>query len=464
MIEKVYLEYFYMVCFIYNKILFQFQRVDSEKKLLIVNAYKSKLESGPQKAKKILAQEISKELGIGVSTVSKTITLYNRFKIVVSPNRLRIRTPSLNAFENSEKNTVRRHIHNIWLKREIPTVDKIYQVISNDGSLPTISRARLFNFLKDMGFRYSQRSVNAAITEKNKIVVWRRRFLEDLRKYQKEGRHIYYLDETCLHASECTIKSPRDAFEKGQTTAGAINPSEKDTHFILFNIGSEDGFVPGALKFIESTINTRDYHDEIKGEQFYQWMQMVVPLLKEKCVIVMNSVSYHSVQIDKAPTSKTKKADIIRWLEDNNEIIDRSMVIPQLLQIVKRIKPFHEKYAIDELAKQHDCIILRLPPHHCELNPMRLAWSSVKEYVKMNNATNDLTNIKQLLINGVKSVDGNMWKKFVSQMKVEEDRFWNMDFIVDDVLSNYVLSTEALSTENVVIEDTSSDESSISSD
>ncbi|XP_022167266.1 uncharacterized protein LOC111031563 [Myzus persicae] len=433
------------------------KRVDSGKRLLIVNAYKSKLESDPEKTMRSLRQEISKELGIGVTTVSKTITLYNRSKTVVSPNRTRVRMPSRIIFEEFERNVVRRYVHSFWLKREIPTVDKIHQVVSNDESLPPISRTGLFRLLKNMGFKYSKRSVNGALTEKNKIVVWRRRFLEDLRKYRKEGRHLYYLDETCVHSGECTIKSPGDAIVKGQTTS-AVDPSEKDKRFIALNIGSEDGFVPGALLCFKSKKNTRDFQSEISRETFYKWMESVLPKLKKKCVIIMDNASCHSEKIDKAPTYKTEKANIIKWLEDKNEVIDSSMVIAELLHIVKRIKPYPEKYVIDQLAEEHDCIILRLPPNHCELNPIILAWSSVKNHVNMNNTTNELTDIKQLLTESIESVDSNKWKDFIRQARAEEDKFWKIDFIIDDLLEEEVESV------TTPIGDTSSDESSIASD
>jgi hypothetical protein len=252
-------------------------------------------------------------------------------------------------------------VFGFWFKREIPTVDKIYKVVSDDDSLPTISRTNLFRLLKDMDFRYSKRSRNSALTEKTEIVLWRRRFLEQLRKYREEGRHLYYLDETWVNAGECTsktwidttIKSSRDAFLQGLTT-GAVNPSGKGKRLIVLHIGSEDGFVPGGLLCFESKKNTRDYHDEMNGETFYEWMEGVLPQLKENCVIIMDNASYHSVKIDKAPTSQTKKDDIIKWLIDKGETIDRPMVIPQLLEIVKKIKPQHQKYVVDELAKKHN--------------------------------------------------------------------------------------------------------------
>lgn len=110
-------------------------------------------------------------------------------------------------------------------------------------------------------------------------------------------------------------------------------------------------FYPTVYYALSQKKNSADYHDEMNGETFLDWMKNVLPRLKEYCVIVMDNALYHSVKIDKAPTSATRKTDIIKWLEDKGEIIDRPMVIPQLLAIVRRIKPLHDKYVIDELAK-----------------------------------------------------------------------------------------------------------------
>ena len=151
--------------------------------------------------------------------------------------------------------------------------------------------------------------------------------------YREEGRHIYFLDETWVNASDCTsktwvdgtIKSHRDAFLKGLST-GAVNPSGKGKRLIVLDIGSEDGFLPGGLLCFESKKNTRDYHDEMNGDTFREWMEGILPHLKPNSVIVMDNASYHSVKLDKAPTSNTKKADIIKWLEDKGEVVDRSHI------------------------------------------------------------------------------------------------------------------------------------------
>jgi len=40
------------------------------------------------------------------------------------------------------------------------------------------------------------------------------------------------------------------------------------------------------------------------------------------------------------------------------------MVIPQLLDIVKRLRPQYDKYLIDDMAETHNRAIIRLPPYH----------------------------------------------------------------------------------------------------
>lgn len=77
----------------------------------------------------------------------------------------------------------------------------------------------------------------------------------------------------------------------------------------------------------------------MNGDTFFEWMESVLPRLKENCVIIMDNASYHSVKVDKVPNKTTKKADIIKLLEEKGEVIDRPMVIPQLLDIVMRLKP-----------------------------------------------------------------------------------------------------------------------------
>lgn len=85
--------------------------------------------------------------------------------------------------------------------------------------------------------------------------------------------------------------------------------------------------------------------------------------------------------------------------------------------------------------KINNHVVLRLPPYHCELNPIELAWSSVKNHVRMNNTTYKLPDVKNLLLEGIKRVDADMWKNFINHTKREEIKFYEIDNIIDDTLS-----------------------------
>ena len=56
-------------------------------------------------------------------------------------------------------------------------------------------------------------------------------------------------------------------------------------------------------------------------------------------------------------------------------------------------------YQIDSLLKQEGHEVVRLLPYHCDLNPMKYEWSSVKHIIRENNVGRDLSlkNLKVLL-------------------------------------------------------------------
>lgn len=84
----------------------------------------------------------------------------------------------------------------------------------------------------------------------------------------------------------------------------------------------------------------------------------------------MDDAPYHSVRTEKIPTSTSKKADILLWLTTKGVVIDRPMFKPQLLAKVKEIKGKYMLYVFDNMAKDAGHTVLKLPPYHCELNPI----------------------------------------------------------------------------------------------
>jgi len=68
------------------------------------------------------------------------------------------------------------------------------------------------------------------------------------------------------------------------------------------------------------------------------------------------------VKLEKLPNTSWRKAEIIEWLQSKGKKVENNMVKAELLQIVALEKYKFDKYVIDEIAKQDNKTILKLPP------------------------------------------------------------------------------------------------------
>jgi len=410
---------------------------------MIINLYKREIAEQPSITVKELVKFISMDTGIGLNTIQTTIANYKNTKPIQPPNKKKVRLSFKVKVDDFERNAIRKKVYDFWFRRQVPTLDKILISVNSDKTLNTYKRTNLYHLLRELNFTYCKRGRNSALIERDDIVLWRTKYIQDIRKYRQEGRLIYYLDERWANISDCmekmgvgkTVKSHRDAFLSGLLT-GAPNPTGKGKRLIIVHIGSEEGFVNGGLLIFESKKGSADYHDEINGNLFFDWIKSVIPLLKDNSVIVMDNAPYHSVTAERCPTMSWKKTDIESWLEHKGETYEKPLNKVGLMNIVNRIKPQFNTYVIDEYVKTKNMVVLRLPPYHCELNPIEQAWSSVKRYIKMNNSTFKLPDVKKLVIEGVNECGPEKWKNFVSHVINQENIFWDIDFIVDEVMEN----------------------------
>ncbi|XP_029054466.2 uncharacterized protein LOC114881771 [Osmia bicornis bicornis] len=334
---------------------------------------------------------------------------------------------------------IRRKVHEFWLRREIPNGPKIWIAVNEDPELPTFTRSSLYRLLKRMEFKYIVRARNNALIEKEHIIAWRQQYIEHIQRYRAEGRPIYYLDESWVNAGDVrrklwvdtSVTCPANA-ERRNLSTGIPSPANKGKRLIIAHVGSSDGFVPGALLCFESKKNLEDYHAEMNGETFFAWFQRFLPMLKDGAVIVMDNAPYHSIKVEKFPTMGWKKNDIIAWLVGKGEQVEPQYVKAQLLQLSYKYRRY--EYVIDEYAKQHGHTVVRLPPYHCELNPIELAWAKIKDYVRARNTTYKLSDVEKLVHEAVENVTAESWKNFIRHTTTEENRFVEIDHVTDTIL------------------------------
>ncbi|KAK7582107.1 hypothetical protein V9T40_013552 [Parthenolecanium corni] len=212
------------------------------------------------------------------------------------------------AVDDTSKSLIRRKVHEFFRNNVLPTVSKIEAAIRDDPDLPTLGRTTVYKVLKNLQFKFVKRQNKSILMERDDLVTWRRKYLRQIRHHCSMGRTIYYTDETWINAgqtvtkvwSDCTVTSTRQAHLKGLST-GVKNPCGKGSRLIIVHIGSSKGFVANGWYVFESK-KSGDYHEEMNGTVYEDWLKDVLPDLEPNSVIVLDNASYHSQKINKIYT------------------------------------------------------------------------------------------------------------------------------------------------------------------
>ena len=216
---------------------------------------------------------------------------------------------------------------------------------------------------------------------------------------------------------DTTIKCRRQAFLDGLTT-GLQQPSGKGERLIVLHAGNEEGFVKGAELVFRAKKGTGDYHEEMDGPRFEKWFtEQLLTNIKLNSVIVIDNAPYHTVKLEKIPTTKTRKADIQAWLTSKGVPWLPNMIIKELLELVNGVKHLYEQFRVDTVAKLHGHTILRLPPYHCELNPIEMIWSQVKGYVAPENRSFKMAEVEKLTACSLQRITAKQWADCVRHVR-----------------------------------------------
>lgn len=417
------------------------QVIHSDKKQCIINIYKTVVTENPRILKDNAVRKVAESVGVGKSTVYRILSNYKKNHVdgIKSPENKKTRPCMFEKIDNFTKCAVRRKVHDFFLRNEQPTVEMVMNSVNDDSDLPNFKRTSFYGILKKLGFTFTTRKRNMFLSDRDDIILWRRNYLRKIKRFREEGRPIYFQDETWVNEGhtkskiwvDSHVKSRKDAFLNGLST-GLKNPSGKGKRLILSHFGNENGFVKDASLIFQSK-SKGDYHQEMNGDVFLNHFRQVLPKLNENAVIVIDNAPYHSTKVEKLPTSSWNKNQLMEWLTEKGVAVDKSLLKKELLQLAYKEKPKYDKYVIDEEAKRHNKTVLRLPPYHCELNPIELIWAQVKGYVSKRNKTFKLPEVKSLFEEGLNSVTAHDWEKCVEHVKNEEKKLWKLDDIIEEM-------------------------------
>ncbi|KAM7287026.1 uncharacterized protein ISCGN_030720 [Ixodes scapularis] len=353
-------------------------------------------------------------------------------------------------------------------RNETPTVTKIrealIEALKDDEVAVEPSPSTVYRLLHDIGFELQKRSRNSLLIEKDDILVWRAKYLRSILKFRAEGKAIYYLDETWVNAGhtvnkiwvDTTVRSARDAGNRGLST-GLKNPSGKGSRLIVTHVGGDQGFVEGCLDIFHG-VKSGDYHDEMDGNRFEHWFDLFLTKVEPGSVIVMDNASYHSRRVECVPTKSSTKSVIQEWLSSKGIDWDKDMLKVELISLVSQVRHKFLSYRVDTRAETVGCTVLRLPPYHCELNPIELIWGQVKNEVARSNSSFKLKDVKVLLEQAIKNVTKDNWTAAIQHVKKMEKQFWENDSLSDREVAPIIIEINAGDVSDDSYEDESCDE------
>ena len=139
------------------------------------------------------------------------------------------------------------------------------------------------------------------------------------------------------------------------------------------------------------------------------------------------------------------------WLTAHNIQFPESALKRELLSLIRLSNP-QPKYVIDELAKASGHEVVRLPPYHCELNPIELCWSQVKGHIKEHNQKFTLSAVKDLTYEGFRRVGPEQWRKNISHVRDKvEDNYWIADNLQEEYIEEFIIHFGGESDELIIL-------------
>jgi transposase len=169
------------------------------------------------------------------------------------------------------------------------------------------------------------------------------------------------------------------------------------------------------------------------GEVFERWIAGILPKLPRNTVIVMDNDPYHSVKAEKTPTSAWRKAIILAFLQEKGIAVKEGALEVLLVKAKEFVSNHPVQYRIDLLVANTGREVLRLPPYHCQLNPIELIWAQVKGYVAANNKSFKLPDVKILFDEDLAEVTAQKWQNCIGHVLRQEEDMYQLDNIADEI-------------------------------
>lgn len=341
---------------------------------------------------------------------------------VPSAPRESICKPSpVTALDDFDKSVIKQIVTSFYSAGEYPSAARVLCRAKEriDGFECSVSSMR--SILLALGYKFKVApDGRKQLMERSDIVCARLQFLRKLKslKDSADVRPRIYLDETWVNQNH----SRKRVWVDEDGNGGLNTKIGKGSRLIICHAGcAKYGFLQEA-KWVFRAVKSKndDYHSEMNAEGFTEWFKKLLLGLEEPSIIVMDNASYHSQQINLVPTSSTRKSEIQEWLREHGIEFTSKEFKPELLQKVRRHRP-EKTYHLDQMALEYGHEVIRLPPYHCQYNPIELVWAQVKNEVATKNKTFKIADVEKLVDEAISNVSIENWQKCVEHAELLQD-------------------------------------------
>ncbi len=323
---------------------------------------------------------------------------------------------------------------------------KLQEEMQEDGGFQC-SESNFRLIMRGLGYRFRKLNFRPVVFERQDLIDWRKRYLRQIDDYRRKGYRIVYLDETWVFAGMTqrydwvdieALENPYRSKNKGYTT-GPRTPASRGKRAIVVHCLSADGLINGAeLIFASnSTDDDGDYHREMDAETFENYIKRIAPLLKGDSdipvVLVMDNAPCHSRYNDKVPTMATKGNEMRDWLRRHNILFPELATKKSLYEslIAPLNKEEFNSYAVEKIAQDNGILILRLPPYHCDLNPIEFVWGWCKRQLRDElNRDDKLKAVMARTKEVFQKLPDKVVRGFFSHVQKTEKRYARLDGVL----------------------------------
>jgi transposase len=302
----------------------------------------------------------------------------------VSPKKTKVFKARFD-YNNSDYDKIDSIITDFNKNKILPSINDVFNTSKTNSniSFKKCGRTTFYKLFKKMGYKYehSKKIIRSDLMNKIEIKRKRIKYLIEKRRIEKQSPNseFVYIDETFVHKNYVKYKVLQP-LNKSKRIRFKMSVG-KGTRYSIIHAGSENGFIPGAEHIIiNSAFNSLKFEDWLKNK--------LLPNFAPNSVVILDNATTHSKQYNKPPVQSSNVKTIKNWLDINNIYYNNSANKQELLKIVKE-NNFYVQHTVDEIILNAGHIPLRLPPYHCELNPIELVWAQLKKIIAKHNFNNN---------------------------------------------------------------------------